>query len=231
MTNQFDRTIKLIGESNFSKIQNSKIFIAGLGGVGGSVLECLVRSGFENITICDFDNFDETNLNRQILSNLDNFCEKKVIEATKRALLINKNVKVQTIATKISKSAIDTLPLENYDYVIDCIDNVEGKICLFEKCLKFNKIIVSCCGTAKRLDPTKIIITKLSKTVNDRLAKKLRDECKKNGIDSSKINVVISTETPVVTNSTELPSMMMVPTAAAMAICYFVIKTIINREI
>ena len=224
---QFDRTIALINEDNFNKLQNANILLVGIGGVGGSVLEALVRSGFKNITIVDSEKIEETNLNRQIYTNMKNIGENKIKEAINYCNNIAETNLIG-IDLFVNKDSIFSLNIKNFNIIVDCIDYVEGKIALYKEALKYGKIIISSCGTARKLDPTQIIYTQLDKTKNDRLAKKLREECKKENIDASKIDVITSLEQATESGTKPLPSMMMVPTAAAMAIVYKIVDKLIK---
>ncbi len=222
---QFDRIKSLIGEKNLNLIKEARVIIIGIGGVGGYALETLVRSGVSEIGIVDFDEVDITNLNRQIITNLNNIGEKKVILAKKRAESISNSVKIKTYCEFLNNENINTIIGNNYDYIIDACDTISTKKSLIEYAFKNNIKIISSMGTAKKLDPTKLRITKLSKTVCDPLAKVLRKTFK-NEKYYNKINVVSSEETSIKTQ--ELGSLMMVPATAGILCAKFVIDDIID---
>lgn len=184
----------LIGKDSLEKIKKLKILIVGLGGVGGYTFETLVRSGIENITIVDFDKVDETNLNRQILTNSNNIGKYKTEVALERALLINKNVNINKLNIFLNKDNIDELNINQYDYIVDACDSLDTKELLMNYSYKYNIKLISSLGTAKKMDATKLEITTLNKTSYDALAKLLRKRIDKK--IQNKIIVVSSTEKP-----------------------------------
>lgn len=219
----FERTIKLYGEEVFKKIQASKILLVGVGGVGTYALEALVRNGFENITIVDYDTIDITNLNRQLITNSSNIGHSKVIEGILRAKSINPNILIDGQETKLTRDNIDVLLKVGYDYIIDACDTVDVKFALIEKSLHYPYKLISSMGTAKKLDPTKLSITTLDKTNNDPLARILRKKVKEAHINK-KINVVSSTEVPLDLNS--LASSNLVPSVAGILCVSYIINDI-----
>lgn len=184
----------LIGKDSLEKIKKLKILIVGLGGVGGYAFETLVRSGIENITIVDFDKVDETNLNRQILTNSNNIGKYKTEVALERALLINKNVNINKLNIFLNKDNIDELNINQYDYIVDACDSLDTKELLMNYSYKYKIKLISSLGTAKKMDATKLEITTLNKTSYDALAKLLRKRIDKK--IQNKIIVVSSTEKP-----------------------------------
>jgi tRNA threonylcarbamoyladenosine dehydratase len=163
------RTRLVFGEEAFEKIQNAKILLLGVGGVGSFCLDCLYRSGVRDITIVDFDRYDLSNQNRQMHSETHEG-ELKV-EALKTHY-----PEVIAIAEKITPEWVEAFDFEPYDIVLDAIDDTWAKIAVIEKC--YSKLISSV-GSAKRLDPTKIEIRPLKKTEGDPFASKLRYELRK----------------------------------------------------
>lgn len=223
----FERNISLIGENNFKKIEETKILIVGCGGVGGYALETLVRSGVKYIDIVDFDNIDITNLNRQIITNHDNIGKSKVEEAKKRALSINKNIKINTYSTFINKENINEILSDNYDYIIDACDSVDTKIELIKYSINKNIKLISSMGTAKKMNSSKLEITTLDKTNYDPLAKVIRKKIRELKINLKKIKVVSSTEQPI--NKEILGSFMMVPASAGILCAEYIINDILNN--
>lgn len=224
--NQFTRTIGLLGEEGFNKLSSSHILVCGLGGVGGTALEALARSGVSNFTLIDFDKVAPSNLNRQILYVNDDIGQNKVDIAKKRILDINKSIKVVIIDNKVDENLLNTLE-DKYSFILDAIDDIPAKIALGKYALKNDIPIISSLGMANRLDPTKVIITRLDKTTDDPLAKKLRYEYKKAGVDTKLINVAFSKETPI-KDGNKLHSMMMVPSSSGLAIASYIIQELIK---
>ncbi len=218
----------LIGETKLNEIKNLNIFIVGIGGVGGYTLESLVRSGIENITIVDYDKIEDTNLNRQIISNENNIGKYKVDEAYTRYSSINKDLKLNTSKIKIdSKSIIEIMNDNSFDYIVDACDDINAKVELIKYSVKNNIKIISCMGTAKKLDPSKIEITRLDKTEYDPLAKRLRNILRKENI-SLKIPVVYSKENSI--KSEILGSCSFVQGVAGLYITSYIINDVINEK-
>lgn len=222
----FDRFISLIGKENFNKIQTKNILIIGLGGVGSYVVESLIRSGIINITIVDHDTIDITNLNRQLMTNLNNIGNKKVDEIEKRILNINKDINITKIDKFIDKTNIDIIN-NAYDYVIDCCDTFNTKCEIIKTCIDKNIKFITSMGTAKKMDPSKLEIIDIRKTSYDALAKKIRKWIKDNNI-KGKITTVSSKEIPIKTNNNELGSNSFVPSTAGLLITSYIINDIIN---
>ena len=222
---QFDRIINLIDEAKFNKLKKIKVLLVGCGGVGGYALETLVRSGIENIDIIDFDKIDITNLNRQIITNLSNINLLKVEEAKKRALSINEKVIINTYATFLDKDNIKEILSNNYDYIIDACDSISTKIELILNKEIYNYKLISCMGTAKKIDATKLSITTLEKTSYDPLAKVIRKKLKELKYNK-KVHVISSTEEPI--KCENLGSLMMVPATAGILCATFIINDIIK---
>ena len=193
----FERLITLIGIDKFKKLQNVNVLVVGLGGVGGYAFEALIRSGIKNITIVDGDVFEESNLNRQIISKSDNLGKSKVLEAKTRALEINKDLNINTIDEFITKDNFDLLLKNKYDYVIDACDDINVKLLLIINSNKYK--LISSMGTANKTNPALFSITDLDKTNNDPIARILRKKVKELKINR-KFKVVSSTETPISNN-------------------------------
>lgn len=222
----FERVISLIGLENFNKLQNVNIMLIGLGGVGGYTLETLVRSGIKNITIVDKDIFDITNLNRQLASNQNNIGLKKASEYEKRVLSINPDINITSISKELTVDNIDDSLFKNIDIIIDAIDDTKAKEAVLRYAVTNNKRVYSSMGTAKKLDPSKLVVTTLNKTEYDPLAKKMRYLLK--DIDTKKIKVVYSKEEAI--ENPILASMMQVPASAGILLASEVIKDVIYDE-
>lgn len=221
------RTIQLIGEENYKKVTNTKVAIFGMGGVGGTCFEALVRSGVQHFYIQDFDEVNESNLNRQILFNLNDINEKKCSSAANFAKNINKNVQIESNFDKLTTQT-DLSFLKNYDYVVDCIDDIEAKVYLIKYCILNEINIVVSLGMGRKLDPSKVKILPLNKTTVDPLAKKLRYLLKKENVDLSKIMCAFSEE-PTSDYNGEISSMIFVPSSAGLNLAYYIVKSIINN--
>ena len=226
---QFDRLLKIITYEQLEKLNQTKILIVGIGGVGGYALEAIVRSGIENITIVDSDDIDITNLNRQIISLHSNIGKKKVDVAKSSAKDINPNVKITTYDTFVLDSNIDSLFKHEYDYIIDACDTSSTKVALIKKAHELGIKIISCMGTGNKFDPTKLSITEIKKTNYDPLAKVLRKLLKDLGINN-KVMVVSSTESPVKTSDRTPGSIITVPAVAGLYCATYVINDILEKH-
>ena len=224
----FERLIPLIGENYLDKINNTKILLVGIGGVGGFTLETLVRSGFSDITIIDGDTIDESNLNRQIITNQENIGKSKVEEAVDRCLAIRSNVTIETINVMLTKDNFHNHICEYYDYIIDACDDLEIKLELIRYAQMKHIKIISALGTGKKLDPKYLEITTLSKTENDPLAKKLRYLVRKENLDLN-VPVVFSREAPIDTKNV-LGSCIFVPAVAGIYLANYVFLDIVKSQ-
>lgn len=221
----FQRLNSLIGEENFLKLQNTNILIVGIGGVGGYALESLVRSGISNITIIDGDIINLSNLNRQIIALNNNIGNSKVLEASNRALLINKDINIKTIDVMLTKDNFNKYINKQYDYIIDACDSIDIKVELIKYAINNNIKIITSLGMGKRIDATSVEVTTLDKTYNCPIARKLRYILKKEGI-SLKIPVVFSKEEAKSTK--EVSSSIFVPSIAGIYLANHVFKDIIK---
>lgn len=219
-----ERTKILIGREGLAKLANARVALFGVGGVGGFVLEALVRSNIGHLDIYDFDTIAESNLNRQIIAHRDNIGQLKVEVARERALSINPSLDINSYALKVMP---DNIPPLNYDYVVDCIDMTSCKLALIKECSDKHIPIISSMGTGKKLDPTKLVLTDIYKTHTCPLAKAVRMGCKKLGIKHLK--VVFSTEEPLSTNSEEIGTMIFVPASAGLLIASAVVKDLLEQ--
>ena len=225
MNNIFDRSIGLLGEENFNLIQDKVIAVFGLGGVGGTALEALARTGFKNFILIDFDKVDPSNLNRQILYTTKDIGRNKVEAAKERIFSINADANIKTFNGKAQDFDFN----QKIDYIVDAIDDVEGKLFIINKAQELNIPSIMSLGMANRFDPNQVKIAKLNQTRNDPLAKKIRYLAKKDGLDISKVIVVISEELPQ-KNGEKLYSTMMVPSSAGLSIAKYILECIINTK-
>ena len=199
MLNQFSRTELVIGKAGVEKLNNAKVAIFGLGGVGSFVLEGLVRAGIGNFVLIDDDKICLTNLNRQILATRKTVGQPKVEVAKQRILDINPNANVE-IHQEFFMPETEGILDNSIDYIVDCIDTVTAKIELVVRAEKLNIPIISCMGTGNKLDPTRFEVTDIYKTSICPLAKVMRKELRNRGI--KKLKVVYSKEEPVKLNET-----------------------------
>ena len=225
MNNIFDRSIGLLGEDNFNLIQDKVIAIFGLGGVGGTCLEALVRTGFQHFLLIDFDKVDPSNLNRQILYTKKDIGRNKVEAAKERILAINPEADIQIFNLKAQDFDFN----QKIDFIVDAIDDVNGKLFILKNAQEKNIPHIMSLGMANRFDPSKVKIAKLNQTHNDPLAKKLRYMVKKQGLNTSNINVAISEELPQ-KNGEILYSTMMVPSSAGLSLAKFILESIIYTK-
>lgn len=224
---QFDRTRKLIGNENLEKIKSKNVIVFGVGGVGGFVVEGLVRTGVENITIVDGDVVSLSNINRQIIALHSTLEKAKVDVLNERILDINPNAKVTAINMFVTKENLNKFDLCAYDYVIDAVDNVTVKIELAVLSEKLGFNLISCLGTGNKLKPELFEIDDIYKTSVCPLAKVLRKELKERNV--KKLTVLYSKEQPINLTGERTPaSISFTPSIAGLRIAEFVIKKFID---
>ncbi len=223
--NEFSRMEKMLGKSILNKLNGVSVLVCGLGGVGGITFEMLVRSGVGNIILVDYDIFETSNLNRQILC-LDNVGNLKTKEAKARAKKINPNCNIRVINKKIDSEFFNGFNYE-VDYIIDAIDDVNAKVLLIKYALEHRIKIISSCGTGNRLKPELLKITNIWKTEYDPLAKKIRKKLREENI-TYKLPVVCSSEKPIIKSSDCVGSCALVPNAAGILLASYVINDIIK---
>jgi tRNA A37 threonylcarbamoyladenosine dehydratase len=205
----------LFGDEDFAKLQNAKILILGVGGVGSYALDCLYRSGVSDITILDYDTFDETNKNRQIGSD--------AVGKSKVATLAKLYPDIKTIEQQMDMAWVAAFDFEPYDLVIDAADTTKVKLEVAKKCYK--KLIMAL-GSAKRYDASKIEVASIWKTHGDALARKIRNELKKARFDRN-FTVVFSPEED---KCKDKGSCVAVTGAVGLTVCSEAIKRIINER-
>ena len=194
MTNPFSRTELLYGKEAMEKLAASRVAVFGIGGVGGYVVEALVRSGIGALDLIDDDKVSLTNLNRQIIATRKTIGLYKVDVAKERIHEINPDCVVRTCQTFYLPETQDLFDFRDYDYVIDAIDTVTGKLTIIESAKKASVPVISSMGAGNKTDASAFEVADLYETSVCPLAKVMRRECKKRGIDSLK--VVYSKEPP-----------------------------------
>jgi tRNA A37 threonylcarbamoyladenosine dehydratase len=191
---RFARTKMLLGESGLNKLKKAKVMIIGLGAVGGYVLEALARSGVGSFILVDFDKFEESNINRQILALSETIGMKKTEVAKQRVLSINPNAEIEIIDIFVNNDTIDKILFHKPDFVVDAIDALNPKCCLIQALVEKNIPFISSMGAALKTDTSKIKFGNLSNSKNCSLAKFVRKRLRKREVDISKIKCVWSEE-------------------------------------
>lgn len=222
----FDRLELLLGKENLEILKNKKVLIIGLGGVGGYVVESLVRSGIENITLVDYDKVDITNINRQIIALNSNIGKYKTELFKERILDINPNCKVTIKNLFLKEENIEEI-IDDFDFVIDACDTVNTKKAIIKICIKKNIKFISSMGTGNKIDPNKLEIVDIRKTSYDPLAKIIRKFIREEHINE-KIMVLTSSEQPIKSNISTIPSAIFVPASAGLLIGSYVIKELLK---
>lgn len=194
MNEQFQRTEMLLGEAAMQRLFGARTAVFGIGGVGGFVVEALVRAGIGAIDLIDNDSVSESNLNRQIIATKDTVGRAKTEVAQERILSINPDCRVTLFQTFVLPDTIQSFDFSVYDYIVDAIDTVSGKLAIIEKAKTEGIPVISCMGTGNKLNPGELQVSDLYETSVCPLAKVMRRECRKRGIDSLK--VVWSPEEP-----------------------------------
>ena len=194
MTDQFSRTELLLGKAAMEKLWKSRVAVFGLGGVGGHAAEALVRAGVGAIDLIDHDTVSVSNINRQLLATFHTVGQYKVDVAEKRFAELSPHCTVRTYKVFYLPETQDLFDFHDYDYIVDAIDTVTGKLALVKNAKACGTPIISAMGAGNKLDPTKFSVTDLAKTSVCPLARTMRRELKKVGIEHLK--VVCSTETP-----------------------------------
>lgn len=195
MLNQFSRTQLLYGEDKMKKLATSRVAVFGIGGVGGYAVEALARSGIGALDLIDDDRVCITNINRQILATRKTVGKYKVDVAEERVHEINPDCEVRTYKTFFLPDTQDQFDFSEYDYVVDAIDTVTGKLAIIEKAKEEQTPVISSMGAGNKINAALFEVSDIYKTSICPLAKVMRRECRKRGIDSLK--VVYSKEKPI----------------------------------
>lgn len=192
MLSQFSRTAFLLGEDGVERLRNCRVAVFGIGGVGGYAVEALARSGIGTLDLIDSDTVCLSNLNRQIIATRKTIGKPKVEAAKERILEINPDAVVHTYQTFYLPETAEQFDFTKYDYVVDAIDTVTGKIQLVCEAERVGTPIISSMGAGNKLDPTAFRVADIYETSVCPLAKVMRRELKKRGI--AKLKVVYSKE-------------------------------------
>lgn len=195
MQNQFSRTQLLMGKAAIDTLMGSRVAVFGVGGVGGYVVEALVRSGVGELDLIDDDRVCLTNVNRQVIATLSSVGKHKVDVCEERIHDINKRCIVHKYQMFYLPETADVIDISQFDYVVDCIDTVKAKLDLIKRCHDLKVPIISCMGAANKMDATAFQVTDINKTKMDPLAKVIRKKLRKMNIH--KLKVVYSEEEPL----------------------------------
>ena len=184
---QFTRTELLLGEAAMKKLASSRVAVFGIGGVGGYTVEALARSGIGALDLIDSDRVALSNLNRQIIATLDTVGQYKVDAAVARIASINPECRVTVYRLFFTPDTQDQFDFTQYDYVVDAIDTVTGKLALAECAQAADTPIISAMGAGNKLDPTAFRVADINDTSVCPLAKVMRRECRRRGIRHLKV--------------------------------------------
>lgn len=195
MNDSFSRTALLLGDEALSRLKNVRVAVFGVGGVGGYAVEALARSGVGALDLIDNDTVAQSNINRQIIALNSTVGQFKADVAAKRVLDINPECKVRAVKVFYMPETADKFDFTQYDYIIDAIDTVKGKLALARQAQDAGTPIISCMGAGNKLDPTSFEVADIYDTSICPLARIMRKECRARGIRHLK--VVYSKEMPV----------------------------------
>lgn len=225
---RFVRFEKLVGTDALNYLSTKTVLVLGVGGVGGYVVEGLVRSGVGRIIVIDKDVVDETNLNRQIIALESTIGEKKVDVIEKRIKDINSAVIVQKLDKFIDKDNLNEIFQYDFDYLVDACDTVSTKLAIIDRCLGEKRKFISSMGTGNKLDPSMLEIVDIRKTVNDPLARIVRKHVKDKKIND-KVMVLSSRELPIKTGNRTPGSSSFVPSSAGLLIASYIVRQFISE--
>jgi tRNA A37 threonylcarbamoyladenosine dehydratase len=187
MLNQFSRTELLVGHEGMDRLRAARVAVFGIGGVGGYTVEALARSGVGTLDLIDDDKVCLTNINRQIFATRRTVGHYKVDVAQERVHEINPDTVVNTYKTFYMPDTADQFDFTQYDYVVDAIDTVTGKLALIMQAKAAGVPIISCMGAGNKMDPTRFEVADIYETSVCPLARVMRSECRKRGIDHLKV--------------------------------------------
>lgn len=191
----FTRTLQLIGEDGFRRLQDTRVILFGVGGVGGWCAEALVRTGLGHLTLVDFDKVDTTNRNRQVVATSANIGMPKAEEMRKRLLLINPDADVTALCQRYDTDSASLFDLSSFDYVLDAIDSVACKAELIYQASRSTAVLFSSMGAGRKLDVSQIRTTEFWKVNGCPLARALRHRFKSTGrFPEKKFTCVFSPE-------------------------------------
>lgn len=227
MSNQFSRTEMIIGEAAVDKIKAASVLVLGIGGVGSYVVEGLARAGIGKLTLVDKDVVDVTNINRQLPALHSTIGKSKAAVMAERVSDINPQCFVKAVECFFMPDTADEFNFSEYDYVVDAIDTVTGKLAIIEKAYNEGVPVISSMGTGNKLEPSRFKITAVEKTSVCPLAKVMRKELKNRGIKG--VKVLWSDEEPIKHEGARTPgSISFVPSVAGLMIAGEVVRDLIS---
>ena len=227
MADQFSRSELIFGTEALRKLKLSHVAVFGVGGVGSYAVEALARSGIGAIDLVDSDKFEITNLNRQLYAFHSTLGQYKVEVAAQRIADINPDCKVTAYKLRYLPETAELFDVAKYDYIIDAIDTISGKICLIEAAKRAKVAIISAMGAGNKVNPAAFEVADIYQTSVCPLAAIMRKELRKRGIDN--VKVVYSKESPHKNGSEVVGSTSFTPAAAGLIMAGEVIKDLIKR--
>lgn len=231
MRNWKNRTEMLLGSTTVENFEKKHVIVFGIGGVGGHLVETLVRAGIGEVTIVDFDVVDESNINRQLIALHSTIGRAKIDVLSERLLDINPKLKLHTECVRYSTDSYCEFDLSKYDFVADAIDEVTGKLILAEEVQKVGVPFIAAMGAGDKIDPTKIQISTLYQTKVCPLARVMRQEGRKRNLED--YPVVYSTEKPNKADKSagRTPTTIAyMPPMVGMFMAYYILNTWIETE-
>lgn len=225
---KFSRLEKVIGSDKVNDLSKKTVLVLGVGGVGGYVVEALARSNIGTLILVDYDKVEESNINRQIIALNSTIGRSKVDVLEERIKDINSGCKIIKIDKFIDDNNFNELFDNNIDYFVDACDTVLVKKLVIKECLKKNIPFISSMGTGNKLDPSKLEIIDIRKTVNDPLARLLRKFVKDEKINK-KVMVLSSKELPIKTGERTPGSSAFVPSSAGLLIASYIVRSFIDK--
>ena len=238
MDDKFSRTEMLIGNDGMKKLNDAKVAVFGIGGVGSFVCEGLARSGIGNFILVDYDKIDESNINRQLIATVKTIGKCKADLMKERILEINPNANVEVYKEFYMADSKSNIITKDLSYVVDCVDTIMAKIAIICNCDALDVPVISSMGTGNKLDPTMFEVADIYETSICPLARIMKKDLKKRNID--KLKVVYSKENPINTNEHAINqnrkfkvkgSVSFVPSVAGLIIAGEVIKDIAGDEV
>ena len=236
MEGKFSRTEMLIGNDGMKKLNDAKVAIFGLGGVGSFVCEGLARSGIGNFILVDYDKIDESNINRQLIATVNTIGQYKVDLMKKRILEINPDANVEVYKEFYLADSKTDIITKDLSYAVDCVDTIMAKIAIICQCDDLDVPVISSMGTGNKLDPSMFEVADIYETSVCPLARIMKKDLRKRNIE--RLKVVYSKEHAINTNDCEINqntkykvkgSVSFVPSVAGLIIAGEVIKDIAGK--